>query len=199
MTLPETKQFAILTDWLLTADASDLLAAAPKLGALIPELGATVGFDQRSPHHAYDIFTHTAHVVAAVPADPVLRWAALLHDVGKVPTFTRDATGRGHFYGHAGAGADMADAILRRLEAPDGLREQAVSLIRNHMTKLQPDKQLLRRWCEEFGDDTLCRLLLLQEADMGSKGLGRPKEMAQFARIRSVLMQIQEEASEKIT
>lgn len=56
-----------------------------------------IGFDQHSPHHAYDLFTHTAHVTAGVSADLTLRWAALLHDTGKVATFTRDATGRGHF------------------------------------------------------------------------------------------------------
>ena len=98
---------------LITADitAEDLVTFAPILAAVIPELEPMINFDQRSPHHAYDVFTHTAYVLEAVPGTAVLRWAALLHDVGKIPTFTQDATGRGHFYGHDELGAQMASAI----------------------------------------------------------------------------------------
>ena len=56
-----------------------------------------MGFDQHSPPQRYDLYTHIAQVVDRVPGDLPLRWAALLHDVGKIPTFTRDETGRGHF------------------------------------------------------------------------------------------------------
>jgi len=173
--------------------AKDLIAFAPILAAVIPELEPMIGFDQHSPHHAYDLFTHVAHVVAGVPEDLPLRWAALLHDVGKVPTFTRDSTGRGHFYGHAGVGAEMADTILRRLKAPTDLRERVVFLIEKHMTKLEPEKKVLRRWLGRLGEETIDQLLLLQEADMGSKGTGKPEEMAQFSRIRGVLEEIKAE------
>ena len=173
--------------------AREVVSCGPILGAVIPELEPMIGFDQHSPHHAYDVFTHTAHVVAAVPADLTLRWAALLHDVGKVPTFTQDATGRGHFYGHAGAGAEMADGILRRLKAPTALRERAVFLIEKHMTKLEPEKKVLRRWLGRLGEETIEQLLLLQEADMGSKGTGKPEELNQFSRIREGLEEIRAE------
>ena len=175
----------------VTAEA--LIVFAPILAAVIPELEPMIGFDQHSPHHAYDVFTHTAHVVAGVPEDLPLRWAALLHDVGKVPTFTRDSTGRGHFYGHAGVGAEMADTILRRLKAPTDLRERVVFLIEKHMTKLEPEKKVLRRWLGRLGEEAIDQLLLLQEADMGSKGTGKPEEMAQFSRIRGVLEEIKAE------
>ena len=152
-----------------------------------------IGFDQHSPHHAYDLFTHVAHVVEAVPGDLTLRWAALLHDVGKVPTFTRDATGRGHFYGHAQVGAEMADGILRRLKAPSALREQAVTLIGGHMTRLEPNRKTLRRQLGRLGWDTMDKLLSLQEADMGSKGTGNPEELEQFAQVRGLLEEIKAE------
>ena len=155
--------------------AEDLERFAPILAAVIPELGPMIGFDQRSPHHAYDLFSHTAHVVEAVPPDLTLRWAALLHDVGKIPCFTTDETGRGHFYGHAQAGADMADEILRRLKAPNALREEAVTLIRSHMTR-QLTKKAMARLISRLGFDTTLSLLRLQEADMGSKGTGEAKE-----------------------
>lgn len=152
-----------------------------------------VGFDQRSPHHAFDLYTHVAHVVENVPADVTLRWAALLHDVGKIPTFTVDETGRGHYYGHAGASAQMADEILRRLKAPTALREQVVTLVSNHMTRLEPNKKVLRRWLGKLGWETVGQLLHLQKADMGSKGISKPGELEQFAVIQALLEEIRQE------
>lgn len=191
--LARERVFEELCKLLPLVTAADLKKFAPILAAVIPELQPLIGFDQRSPHHAYDLFTHVAHVTAAVPAMLPLRWAALLHDIGKIPTFTRDETGRGHFYGHAPAGAEMAEAVLRRLKAPTALREQVVLLIGRHMTKLEPDKKILRRWLGRLGWETIEQLLWLQEADMGSKGTGKPEEMRQFSEIRTLLEEIRAE------
>lgn len=191
--LARERVFDELCKLLPLVDAEDLGQFAPILAAVIPELEPMIGFDQRSPHHAYDLFTHTAHVVAGVPAELTLRWAALLHDIGKVPTFTQDETGRGHFYGHAPRGAEMAGQVLHRLKAPTALREQVVVLIEKHMTRLQPDKKLLRRQIGRLGWETVENLLYLQEADMGSKGTGKPEELAIFPQIRELLDQIKAE------
>ena len=191
--LARERVFDELCKLLPLVNAEDLCRFAPILAAVIPELRPMIGFDQHSPHHAYDLFTHVAHVVEAVPGDLTLRWAALLHDVGKVPAFTRDATGRGHFYGHAQVGAEMADGILRRLKAPSALREQAVTLIGGHMTRLEPNRKTLRRQLGRLGWDTMDKLLSLQEADMGSKGTGNPEELEQFAQVRGLLEEIKAE------
>ena len=176
---------------LLTAD--DLLRYSTILTQPIPELSTAIGFDQRSPHHAYDLFTHIAHVVEGVPAELTIRWAALLHDVGKVPSFTTDENGRGHFYGHAPVGEKIADEILHRLKAPTDLRQQVVDLVALHMTRLEPDRKLLRRRLSRYGKDTVERMLLLQEADMGSKGTGHEDELAIFPQIRQLLDGLYEE------
>ena len=173
--------------------AEDLIRFAPILGAVIRRLTPMIGFDQRSPHHAYDLFTHTAYVTANVPQDLTLRWAALLHDIGKIDRFTVDENGRGHFYGHAQTGAAYADSILSDLRAPTALRERVVLLIDKHMTRLEPNRKTLRRQAARWGFDTMYQLLALQEADMGSKGTGKPEEMAQFAEIRQLLQEIQTE------
>ena len=117
--------------------------------------------------------------------------AALLHDVGKVPTFTRDSTGRGHFYGHAQVGAKMADEILHRLKAPTALRERAVFLIDKHMLPLTPEKKLLRRRLAQYGWEGIEDLLILQRADFLNKGV-RGQDRG-FDAIREVLDQIRSE------
>ena len=188
--LANERVFEELCRFLLCAKLSNLSQFAQILAVAIPELAPAIGFDQRSPHHAYDIFTHVAHVVAAVPPVLSLRWAALLHDVGKPATFTTDETGRGHFYSHAKVSAEMADEILRRLKSPTALREEVVLLIAQHMTKLEPERKLLRRRLSKLGREHLELLLRLQEADMGSKGTGKPEEMEQFPQLRALLDEI---------
>ena len=178
--LARERVFEELCKLLPLISSADLLTYAPILATAIPELAPMIGFDQHSPHHAYDLLTHTAHVVENVPPILSLRWAALLHDVGKVPAFTQDENGRGHFYGHAKESARMADEILRRLKAPTALREEAVTLIGLHMTKLEPEKKTVRRWLSRHGAETLDRLLLLQEADMRSKGVNVTAELTLF-------------------
>ena len=191
--LARERVFEELCKLLLSAQAEDLLRFAPVIGAVIPELESQFGFDQRSPHHAYDLFTHTAHVTAALPPTLPLRWAGLLHDTGKVPCFTTDETGRGHFYGHAKVGAEIADSVLRRLKAPTALREEAVLLIDLHMTKFPPEKKTVRRWLSRLGSETMDSLLTLQEADMGSKGTGKEENMDQFPQLRAIITEIEAE------
>ena len=152
-----------------------------------------IGFDQHSPHHAYDLFTHTAHVVQGVPEELPLRWAALLHDTGKVVTFTRDDTGRGHFYGHAKESARIADGVLRRLKAPTALREEAVALIEGHMTRLQPERKFLRRQVSRLGFPMVYAELSLQEADMASKGTAEDDGQELFRQVRQILEKLQAE------
>ena len=191
--LAAERVFSELCQLLLCVDSSHLLRYAPILTHLIPELAPTVGFDQHSPHHAYDVYTHTAYVTAATPAALAQRWAALLHDTGKVPTFTQDENGRGHFYGHAAQSAAIADAVLRRLKAPTVLRNYTVWLIENHMLELSPDPKLLRRRISHSSCEAVLALIDLQEADMGAKGIPEENDPAFFAQLREAVRKIQAE------
>ncbi len=169
--LARERVFDELCKLLPLVSAEDLLLYAPILTQAIPELAPCVGFDQHSHHHAFDVFTHTAHVTGDIPPELPLRWAALLHDIGKPVTFTLDEAGSGHFYGHAAVSAEIADAILHRLKSPTHLRERVVFLIRHHMTPLEPDRKLLRRRLSRYGEEPLRQLLRLQMADFSSKGV----------------------------
>lgn len=189
--LARERVFDELSKLIVRVTPEDLLRFAPVITAAIPELAPAVGFDQRNPHHAYDVYAHTARVVGGVAADLTLRWAALLHDVGKPAVFTPDETGRGHFPGHAAKSAEMANEILLRLKAPTALRQQVVFLVEKHMTPLEPDRKLLRRRLSRYGREPLRRLLALQAADFGAKGVTGDKYPAE--EIEAVLSEILEE------
>ena len=191
--LARERVFEELCKLLLWATAEDLCRFAPIITAVIPELASQVGFDQRNPHHAFDLFSHTAHVTENAPAQLPMRWAGLLHDVGKVPSFTMDDQGRGHFYGHAKPGAAIADEILRRLKAPNALREEVVLLVQLHMTLIVPEKKIVRRWLSKLGPDMLDKLLTFQAADMGGKGIREDGELEQLQQIRELMAEITRE------
>lgn len=163
--------YVVLTRFLVDAELDDLIAGAPVLCRFIPALEETVNFNQHSPHHAYDVYTHICHVTAAAPREATLRWAALLHDVGKPACFAQDETGRGHFKGHAQVGAAMAAEILRELDAPKPLAAEVVWLIDHHMEPLSRDEAELSADVERDGLTRTRQLLTLKEADARSKGV----------------------------
>ena len=82
---------------------------------IVPELTPAVGFDQKNPHHCYDVYTHSVKALGRVRPEPALRLAALLHDVGKPACFSLDDQGVGHFYGHEGESARLAEQAVARL------------------------------------------------------------------------------------
>lgn len=170
--------YVVLTRFLVDAELDDLIAGAPVLCRFIPALEETVNFNQHSPHHAYDVYTHICHVTAAVPREATLRWAALLHDVGKPACFAQDETGRGHFKGHAQVGAAMAAEILRELDAPKPLAAEVVWLIDHHMEPLPRNEAELSADVERDGLTRTRQLLILKEADARSKGVAEGQKDA---------------------
>ncbi|MBQ7230380.1 MAG: CCA tRNA nucleotidyltransferase [Oscillospiraceae bacterium] len=188
--LARERVFEELCKLLMVCDVEDLARFAPVITAAIPELAPTVGFQQHNPHHIHDVYGHTIRVAAGVPKILPLRWAALLHDVGKPATFFLDEKGVGHFYGHPRVGAEMADAILRRLKAPTALREQAVFLIDRHMVTLEPDKKLLRRRLSQYGQENVRLLLALQRTDCCGKGIGCTQEVRCFDAVDAALAEV---------
>jgi tRNA nucleotidyltransferase (CCA-adding enzyme) len=76
-----------------------------------------------------DLWDHTMRTVDAAPTDrPIVRLAALVHDIGKPATFAE-----GHFLGHDAAGATLADSFLEQLHEPRAVRDRVVALVRHHM------------------------------------------------------------------
>ncbi|MBQ6997844.1 MAG: HD domain-containing protein [Oscillospiraceae bacterium] len=191
--LARERVFSELCQLLTLATAEDLLRFAPVLTQVIPELKPTIGFRQHSQHHIFDVFTHTAHVTEAVCRELPLRWAALLHDLGKPACLSIDENGEGHFYGHASVGAQLADRILLRLKAPTALRERVVFLVKHHMDSITQERKPLRRLLSRYGEEALQQLMALQTADFTCKGVCG--EAFDFAEIKKTIAQIVAEES----
>ena len=189
--LARERVFDELCKLLPLINAKDMDTYKEILTQAVPVLTPCVGFEQHTPHHRYDVYTHTAQVVEAVPRNLVLRWAALLHDCGKPDTFFLDEKGKGHFHGHAKVSAEKADALLLSLKAPTALREQVVFLIAHHMTQLTPDKKLLRKRLGKYGQQAVFDWLTLQQADFGGKGT--EEDTGAFPEIRRLLEEILQE------
>lgn len=132
-----------LTRTLLAGQADEGLATALRIGALdvvLPEVAALAGISQPT-FHDLDVFSHTLQCVANTPATRVLRWAALLHDVGKEPCRSVEDDGRIRFLGHAQQGALIAATICDRLRLPKAEARAIVHLVATHMRlgELDPD------------------------------------------------------------
>ena len=191
--LAQERVFDELCKLLPLVDARQIQTFAPILCQVLPEIGSMIGFPQKSRHHIYDLMEHTARVVEGVPPQLSLRWAALLHDIGKPGTCVIDDQGEGHYHGHAKESALLADAALLRLKAPTVLRKQVVDLISRHMTPLEPDKHLLRRRLGKYGIQETLELLELQKADYFATGT-KPAP-GPFPEISRLIDEILEEAA----
>jgi len=137
-----------------------------------PELLLGVGMAQNK-YHSYDVWTHGMECVDACKGDPVLRIAALLHDVGKPATRamgekTKDWT----FYDHDRVGAEIAEPICQRLRFSNDERARIVHLVRNHLFHYTSEltDAGIRRWIRRMGTDRLQDFYALNEADLRAKG-----------------------------
>lgn len=144
---------------------------------LFPELEATVDLVQEEGRQHKDVWAHTKQVVKQTVRRPLVRWAALLHDIGKVPTrtFTEDGV---HFHGHAEVGARMFDKIHGTFGFARDERQTIRFLIRHHLRTNQYSAKwtdsAVRRFHREMGPHMI-DLLDLSRADITSKRPGRRK------------------------
>jgi len=137
-----------------------------------PELRATVGCEQNR-WHAHDVWEHTMLCLDACSPDPVLRTAALLHDIAKPRTRAMSPKSQDFtFYNHELVGAQMADTILRRLKFSNEQRARVVELVRHHLVCYSPEwtDGAVRRWLRRVGPERIGELCELAIADSRAKG-----------------------------
>ena len=137
--------------------------------AIIPQLGAEIGYDQGSKYHNSTLYEHTARAVEAAPDTVEMRLAMLLHDIGKPECRTVDENGECHYYGHAEISARMTDEILRMLKCDNALREHVCEIVRYHDIPADTSRRYIRRQLAKHGAEVFADIMAAHIADDSAK------------------------------
>lgn len=152
----------------------ELMRESGLLKMFFPELLEGYGVEQNK-FHAYTVYLHNLYTCDNAPADkPLIRLAALLHDVAK-PHTRRDSKGRVTFYNHQVVGARMVKRILERLRFSKRDRDFIVHLVYHHMFGYTDEwtDAAVRRFIRKIGREFVDDLFDLRVAD--TIGSGRPR------------------------
>ncbi len=154
---------------LLTSDHPEVFRVVWETGitaVILPEFDACMETPQHNPHHCRNVGEHILYTLTGVEKEKSLRWAALLHDIGKPLAHTTDEQGIDHFKGHAKVGMEMANAILRRLKFDNDTRKKVVKLVEVHDDRQIPlNHRGVRRAIHRIGADLFPDYLKLRRAD----------------------------------
>ena len=167
--------------------AFDVMLRTGILEVTCPELVEGVGMEQNK-WHAYDVWRHGAECMDACVGDPILRIAALLHDVGKPRTRAwSDKTADYTFYEHERVGAEIAEPIAARLKFSNDERARIVSLVRHHLFHYSDEwsDAAVRRWIRRVTPDRLEDLYRLNSADVRAKGRDFDADLASLAKLKA--------------
>ncbi|WP_437782311.1 CCA tRNA nucleotidyltransferase [Sorangium sp. So ce1097] len=166
--------------------AFEIMRRTELLAITCPEMIESVGCEQNR-WHAFDVWGHAMACLDACKPEPILRVAALMHDIGKPRTRafsdkTRDYT----FYEHERVGAEMAEPILARLRFSNDERARIVALIRHHLICYDESwtDAAVRRWLRRVTPALAPDLYEIGFADALGKGRDASEDIASIGRLR---------------
>ena len=161
------------------------------LAAVLPEIQPSMGFLQRNPFHNRDVWQHTLEALGKSRPDPIVRWALLLHDLGKPDCFTLDDRGIGHFYGHPQRSMELAEQILDRFHGDEKTRDTICLLVRDHDREAPATIKNARRWIARYGRDNVRLLLEVKRCDCLAH-VDTPKTRARYNNLMEMTRLIRE-------
>jgi len=146
------------------------LREAGILEIILPELEKCFGIKQEGPKHArvYDIGEHALLSLQSTPSqDPLVRFAALLHDIGKPETVRVDKTGNATFYNHDLVGGKLALQIAKRFNLSKKQTDKLYRLVRWHLFTVDENQtdSAIRRFIKNVGLENVNDMLALRIGD----------------------------------
>lgn len=160
---------------------------------VMPELKPMIGFDQNNFHHSYDVWEHTMKAMEACPRDEdiVLKFTILFHDMGKPASYTVDAEGVGHFYGHGEVSRKLCAGIMKRLRFDTKTASEVRTLVEVHDARVEVNTRSIRRWLNRLGLEQFERLLIMKTCDAaGQNPRFWPEREAYVNSLRAGLQEI---------
>ena len=146
------------------------------LVGLMPEVAAGKGVTQNR-FHIYDVYEHSIFACdSVVEGDFILRFAALLHDVGKVPTRKERDNGEATFYNHEIVSSKLVVPVMKRFGIPKEVGLKIRFYVRNHMFHYTNEwsDRAIRRFLKKVSPDELENLIKLRQADRRGSGKKNP-------------------------
>jgi len=140
------------------------------LEEILPELEKTFGVEQKSPgrHHVHDVGTHSfLSIKHCKSTDPIVRFATLIHDIGKPQTYRKLENGTITFYNHEVVSTRIAKRIAERLKLSKKQSEKLITLVQWHqftVDEKQTDKAI-RRFIKNVGKENIKDMIDLRVGD----------------------------------
>jgi tRNA nucleotidyltransferase/poly(A) polymerase len=137
---------------------------------ILPEMEKAFGVEQKSPgrHHIYDVGTHLLMSLKLCKStDPLVRFAAMIHDIGKPQTYKKLSSGVITFYNHEIISARITTNIADSFRLSRKEKERLISLVRWHQFTVNEDQtdSAIRRFIRNVGKDNLKDILEVRVAD----------------------------------
>lgn len=148
-----------------------LLEFKDVIGVIIPELVPCFDCAQNTKWHLYDVYTHTVKSVAYCAKKDYLRFAVLLHDIGKPECKTTDKKKQDHFFGHPQKSVELSYDILKRLKVSRDYTKKILTLIEIHDKKISATDESVKFWLRTLGEDLFFDFMNIKLADMKSHNL----------------------------
>lgn len=161
---------------------------------ILPELLKGIGVSQERPgrHHTTDVFTHNVMSLKHCPSvDPIVRFATLIHDIGKPEVQAKDEHGLVIFHNHEIVGARMAAEICDRLKLSKKEKQKIVTLVRWHMFTVDEHitDSAIRRFIRRVGVENVKDMMDLRIGDR----LGGGTQTAESWRLKLFKKRVEEQ------
>jgi tRNA nucleotidyltransferase (CCA-adding enzyme) len=160
---------------------------------IFPELSSSIGFDQKSKYHIYDVYTHMVKSMEVSENNVLVRLSLLFHDCGKPYVYTTDDKGYRHFVGHQKKSSELAEMCLMRLKCDSKTIKTVCTLVLYHDFPLSCDKKSVKKLLSQVGFEEARLIVKIKYADMYSHGKEYVMTEETRDRLLSVIDEIERE------